>query len=263
MPAHVDILEQHDSLKRPLMLSLLAHGGLATIIVLYTSVGRGGVLFGNPHPLGGGGSAMITPVGKLPLPARGGPVNRLANDTESHVPLPPKPQPKAAPKPPPQDAISLHGRKQADRREQELIRRYQNYRAQPDVSNQIHSSVGTGLSSPMMGGRAGTGQIGMGPRSAFGYRFGWYRDLLEQKISEKWRTDDVDARIQYAPPVIVTFSIQRDGRVTDVRILQGSGNYSLDNSAKRAVFDSAPFQPLPQGFDQSSAQVEIWFQLKR
>ncbi len=31
----------------------------------------------------------ITPVSQIPLPARGGPMNPLANDTESQVPEPP------------------------------------------------------------------------------------------------------------------------------------------------------------------------------
>ena len=62
---------------------------------------------------------------------------------------------------------------------------------------------------------------------------------------------------------IVTFSIYRDGRAGDVRIVQSSGNPMVDISAQRAVLDASPFPPLPQGFERSSANIEFQFQLKR
>jgi protein TonB len=115
----------------------------------------------------------------------------------------------------------------------------------------------------MFGGVQGTGGVQMGTGGSFGNRFGAYRDLLEQRVGQKWRTDEVDSRIQSAPAVIVTFEIQRNGSATNVRILQGSGIRSLDYSALRAISDAAPFPPLPQGYERNSAQIEFWFQLKR
>ena len=103
----------------------------------------------------------------------------------------------------------------------------------------------------------------MGTSSAFGYRFGGYRDLIEQRVAQKWHTEDVDARIQTAPKAIVTFEIQSNGSIGNVRILQSSGNRALDYSAQRAIYEAAPFPPLPQGYERSSANIEIWFQLKR
>jgi protein TonB len=82
-------------------------------------------------------------------------------------------------------------------------------------------------------------------------------------VAQKWRTDDVDPRVQTAPPVIVTFDILNSGQIRNVRILQASGNRVLDYSAQRAVYDAAPFPPLPQGFERDTAQIEFWFQLKR
>jgi protein TonB len=162
------------------------------------------------------------------------------------------------------NAIPLRGRK-AQQQLAARAERAQQYRAQPDRPNQVYSSVGQALSSDMYGGRTGTtgGAVGVGPRGAFGQRFGWYRDLLEQRVGQKWRTDDVDARVQTAPPVIVTFDILRNGQIRDVRVLQASGNRALDFSAQRAVYEAAPFPPLPQGYERDSAQIEFWFQLKR
>jgi len=51
--------------------------------------------------------------------------------------------------------------------------------------------------------------------------------------------------------------------VRNLRVLQGSGNYALDTSARRAIMEAAPFQELPRDFERDEAQIEIWFQLKR
>jgi TonB family protein len=73
----------------------------------------------------------------------------------------------------------------------------------------------------------------------------------------------VDPAIKTAPPVVATFEISRDGSVRAVALLDKSGISSLDFSVQRAILDSNPFPPLPQGFDKDSAKVELWFELKR
>src|SRR4051812_5776914 len=95
MVARVDILEQRESLNMPLILSVAVHGGLFSLIALYTSLGQyGRVLWGNPHALGSGGAVAVQAVKQLPMPTRTGAANPVANDTESRVPQPPKPEPK-------------------------------------------------------------------------------------------------------------------------------------------------------------------------
>lgn len=266
MAGHVDILEQRDSLRAPLLISVVVHAGVFASIALFTSLGAKGFLWGDPHAVGGGNSVGITAVSQIPLPGRSGEQNPLANDTESRVPAPPKPQPKVV-KPPEPDAIPLRSRKSATPQPQPTRARTTapQYRAQPDRPNQLYSSSGQRLSSNMYGSPlSGTsGTVGVGPRGNFGQRYGWYSALLEQRVGQKWRTDEVDARVQTAPPVIITFEIMKDGSVRNVRILQGSGNRTLDYSAQRAVFEAAPFPPLPQDFERNSAQIEFWFQLKR
>lgn len=263
MAGHVDVLEQQESLRRPLLISVAVHAAVFSSLALFTSLGVKGVLWGDPHAVGGG-SVGITAVQQIPLPGRSGERNPLANDTESRVPAPPKPQPRKIAKPPEPDAIALRSRKSAQQERATRTRETaQQYRPQPDRSNQLYSGAGQRLSSNMYGSGGMSGTVGVGPRGAFGQRFGWYRDLLEQRVGQKWRTEEVDPRVQTAPPVIITFDIMRDGSVRNVRILQGSGNRTLDYSAQRAVFDAAPFPQLPPGYERDSAQIEFWFQLKR
>jgi protein TonB len=261
--AHVDILGQQESLRRPLLVSMTLHAALiATLAVQGFAGNRVRELWGNPNTLGGG-AVGITPVRQIPLPARGGPVNPLASDTESEVPEPPpaKRQAKRVVEPDP-TAIAIKGRsaaKQPPRRESLSAKSRLPISESP---NQMYSDAGRALSSPMVG-QTGSGGVGMGPGGVFGTRFGAYRDLLEQAVARRWRTGDVDPRLQTAPPVIVTFVIRRDGSTADVRLEQSSGNKALDYSAMRAVYEASPFPPLPQAYERSDARIEFWFQLKR
>jgi TonB family protein len=103
----------------------------------------------------------------------------------------------------------------------------------------------------------------VGTGAPFGTRFGAYALLLSERVAQKWRTDSVDSRIRTLPAAIVTFEIQRGGQVRNVRVVQSSGNVLLDNSAQRAIFEAAPFPPLPNAYEGNSAVIEFWFQLKR
>jgi protein TonB len=259
MPGHVDILDDQEAIWPMLVTSMLLHAALFGSIYGFNQAGER-MNWGDPHALGGG-SVGVQAVRQIPLPGRAGETNPLANDTQSRAPAPPKPQPKKAQTPPP-DSIELRGRNAPQRPPRRQTA--QDFRQRPERPNQVYSSTGQALASPMYGGMAGTmGRVGIGPRGSFGQRFGWYRDLLEQRVGQKWRTDDVDPRLQTAPPVIVTFDILRNGQVRSVRILQTSNNRALDYSALRAIGEAGPFPPLPPGFERDSAQIEFWFQLKR
>lgn len=263
MATHIDILEDRERLGKPFLASVALHACIFLLLAAQGMLkGRPAEVWGTPNSLGGS-SVGITPVNQIPLPARSGRVNPLASDTESRVPEPPpaKPEPKRAPEPDP-EAIAIRGRqtKQAPRRTP--ARRQPSKLPTKESQGQVYSDTGRALTSPMMG-QTGTGGVGIGRGGAFGSRFGWYRDLLERAIASKWRTDQVDPRLETAPPVVVTFVIQRDGSIGNVRVEQSSGNKALDYSALRAIYDASPFQPLPPGYGRSDASVEIYFQLQR
>lgn len=260
---HADILDRPESIGKPLVGSVVLHVALVTSLLLWGVVfSRHPADFGSPNS-GGFGSVAINPVKTIPLPARGGIVNPLANDTESAVPTPPpaaKAQHQA--KPEESDAIPIKGRSR--HKTAQVERSAQNtWRAkQTDRTNQLYSEAGPALVSPMVG-QAGSGGVGVGPSTPFGNRFGYYVDILKQRVAEKWHTGDVDARIRTAPPAIVVFDLQRDGSVRNVHIAQTSGNVALDFSAQRAIYDASPFPRLPDGYEHNDATVEFWFELRR
>jgi periplasmic protein TonB len=145
-----------------------------------------------------------------------------------------------------------------DRSAQNTWRAKQQY--QP---NQLYSQSGPALVSPMMG-QVGSGGVGVGQGTPFGNRFGNYVMILRQRVAEKWRTNDVDPRIHTLPtPAIVTFDLNRDGSVSNVRIAQSSGNPAMDYSAQRAIYDASPFPGLPAAYERNSANIEFWFELRR
>jgi periplasmic protein TonB len=262
MAAHIDILESRESLRKPLAWSMALHTCFFALVALQTMIGRGPrELWGNPNSLGGS-SVGITPVSQIPIPSRGGPVNRLASDTESSVPEPPeaKPQPRTRPEDDPA-AIAIRGR-EAEKRRQRMLAQQRSRLATPRTPGQLYSTEGRALSTPMLS-QSGSGGVGIGAGGAFGTRFGYYRDLLEQMVARRWRTNDVDPRLQTAPPVIVTFVIRRNGAASDIRLEQSSGNRALDYSALRAIHESAPFPPLPAGYERDDATIEFRFQLRR
>jgi len=242
------------------------HVAFFASIAIYVSMGaHAGLQWGSRNSIGSG-SVGVNAVKTIPLPSRAGLTNPLANDTQSRVPLPPKPaKPEPKKKEPEIDPDALPLKAHKSQRTPTYMRQqeYSQYRANEDHSNQLYSRSGQALTSNMYGQRTGAGGVQMGSAGAFGYRFGAYRDLIEQRVASKWRTDDIDPRIQTAPVAIVTFSIQRNGSVSNVRILQSSGNRALDYSAQRAIYEAGPFPPLPQGYERSSADIEIWFTLKR
>jgi protein TonB len=114
-------------------------------------------------------------------------------------------------------------------------------------------------------GMTGGGGISVGNNSMLGTRFGYYADLVKNKVASRWRTTDIDPRIRAANPVIVVFTIRRDGSVpgSSVRIQQSSGIPALDLSAQRAILEAAPFAQLPQEFSRNEAEIEFHFELRR
>jgi periplasmic protein TonB len=259
------ILDQREPLGKSLAGSIALHVSMVGVLLVSTWVEhRSRVQWGDPHG-GGVGSVAVNVVSHIPLPARSGPVNPVANDTQSRVQTPPpkaKPQPKM--KAPDADAIPIKSRNAAKRTSEAASAPNKFREKQQDLPNQVYSNAGQALVSNMYG-MTGGGGVNIGNSSPFGAQLGWYANLLRNQVASHWKTADVDPRLQTAPPVVVTFTIRRDGSVpaSSVRIAQRSGNAALDFSAQRAVLDAAPFRELPAEFPRSEADIEFVFELRR
>ena len=258
---HASILDEREPYSKPLIGSVALHAGVVAVLVAGSLIkGRTPDVWGGQESLGG--STVVSPVSRIPMIARSGEVNRVANDTESQVPqAPPQPKPAAKVKEPAPDAIPLKGR-DAKKTSRAAVNneRYRPY-TEPKP-NQVYSSTGSAMVSPMIG-TPGSGGVGVGRGMPLGDRFGAYAALLQQRIAQNWNTQDVDPRIHTAPPVIMNFTILRDGTIRDIRVKTSSGNIALDRSAERALYAVGKVEPLPAGYDRDQAVIEFWFELKR
>lgn len=57
----------------------------------------------------------------------------------------------------------------------------------------------------------------------------------------------------------ISFTIHRDGSITDAKIEQSSGNGTADRAALRAVLESSPLPPLPFGYNGTYLGVHLIF----
>lgn len=261
--AHADTFNGQEPLGKSFAASLALHASMVGVLL------TGPLLHPNSVEHWGdletaGGTVTVNPVAKIPMVARTGTVNPVANDTEAQVPqAPPEPKPKVVPKAkePEPDAIPLKSKTTPKRTWKVTPPPPERYRPTPPKANQVYSSTGSAMVSPMLGlpGAGGSGIRG----TSLGDRFGAYAALVQARVTEKWNQQDLDSRLRTAPPVIFTFTILRDGTIKDIRLKTSSGNVALDRSGERALYDVGRFDPLPAGYERDRADIEYWFVLKR
>jgi TonB family protein len=91
------------------------------------------------------------------------------------------------------------------------------------------------------------------------FPFAYYLELIQNKINQEWRSP---CSVMENKKVVVFFKILRDGQVKNISMEKGSGNFLLDQSALRAIWQSAPLPPLPQEYKKDFLNVHFRFELK-
>jgi protein TonB len=206
------------------------------------------------------GSVGISIVKTIPVPQKEAPENPLANDTDSVTPQAPAPvKMKAQVQAPEPKAIAI-----PDKVQKKISPKQQSASAyRPPVetyrANQVYSQTPQAASSPLYGMQGKSG-IDMGNASVLGDKCGAYADIMRDKIAGKWNRADVNATP--SDKAGVTFTIAKNGSVSDVKLSHPSGSFLLNQSAQRAVLDANPLPPLTAPCDRNEATVELWFQLQ-
>lgn len=251
---HPDLFDEREPLGKPFAGSLAIHAAVGGALLYAWIFHPQAEMFGDKQQ--SSGAVGVSVVKTIPIPAKQGRVNPLANDTQSVVPQAP-PKKKEVLKAPPPDpkAVKIPSKNALRKPVLEPAVKYV-YKPQELRPNQVYSDVAPALKSPNIG-MQGAGGVGLGQNTTLGTRFGAYTNLMRQRIGEKWNTAGMN---NDGKRVLVTFTIMRDGRVQDVRVAQASGNYTLDSSAQRAILEANPLPQLPREYEKDSAQVEIWFQ---
>ena len=85
-----------------------------------------------------------------------------------------------------------------------------------------------------------------------------YLGTMIQLIQRNWT-----AKQQVAGDTLVKYTIQRDGRLTNVEIERSSGYFALDQTAQRALLVTRQLPPLPPQFTESTLTVHLIFRYER
>lgn len=203
--------------------------------------GRGGPENGGANPLGGRPVQRAVPAQARPEPAR----TPAAKTPEMTVP---DRSPKARPKP----------------RETEP---WQSVPSAPeDARGRIpttgpeekfgSSFADTGVNGLAMG--LATGGAGTGASLDVGnFCCPDYLQVMARRITENW-----NSRQGVAGMTVMRFTIQRDGRITDIGTEQSAG-YVLDLAAQRALMSLGRLPSLPSAYTFPSLTVYLRFEYKR
>lgn len=87
---------------------------------------------------------------------------------------------------------------------------------------------------------------------------GEYLKILRQLIKGNWRIPAI-ARFEVAGVTGVAFNIHKDGRITDVELIKGSGYDPLDVSATNAITTTYQAPPLPDHVDEDPVPMKFAF----
>jgi TonB family protein len=231
------------------MLSLVAHGAILAALVLVAPAWRGTQtaprevmqisLSGSVGPQTGG----LTPIA-------GRPIQQVA-DTEARAPVRPPaarepemtaPAPSVRSKPPVQNPVNTRGRTPTTGPETQKG---------SAISDTGAKGAGFGLSS---GGGQGTGaQLDVG-----NFCCPEYLVTMQQLIKRNWNEKQTNGG-----EVIVKFTIQRTGMISDIVLERSSGFAALDLESQRALSLTRQLPPLPAQFPDSTLTVHLSFQYQR
>jgi protein TonB len=251
-----------ESLRSSLLASVVAHAVLSALMLGWGLLhfGRGGG-WGNPWEKGS--SARVQAVASLPgvplpSPMRVTP-NTVANENPGlyQTEPPPLPVPEIAQQIPKfKDAVKPEENKRINKRIQK-----QDLTPPP---NAVPFGEGghPAVSYNQFTTAAGEAGISFGEGN-FGDRYGWYVDAIRTRISGNWLLSTISPNLMSAPRVFVSFDILRDGSITNIRLVQSSGNPEVDRSTQRAIEASNPLGPLPSDYSGSRVSVNFYFDFRR
>jgi protein TonB len=256
----IPVIRRDDALGGDFARSLLLHGSFVAVVFLCAWIAaRTGKSWGDASATAG--AVQATMVDAIPLPPRQ-PTDQdsyLSTETVSAAPI--TSTAKTVETPPP-DAVPITTKtppkplKTADKTTPPPPLHPQPITPDPTKA-QSGESTGIRAAISSLQTRAGTTNI-QPTDAAFGARFAYYVQQITQKVAAQWYTNMLDPQAA-GHRVYITFQVQRDGTPTNVRIAQRSGDFTLDQTALKAVQRIDTFGPLPEAYTGSHIEVTYFF----
>jgi len=253
-------------LKKYLSYSVFFHVGLTVLMLAGAWLQRTGDNWGG---IGAGGDSSVKV--NLVAPSAGIPMPPTINPTESQVVDPTKglnvEDPKPKPPEPMNDAVKIPKfEKEKPLPPSKKSKVFEN--KQPPPENAVPYGKGGQMNlpsgyapspGPLNGGVAATGQGG----GDFAARYAWYVEAVRRAVNQNWMQNTIDPGVRAArrAKTTMTFTINRDGTVRNIRLSESSGNRSMDDSAQRALLSIDHFPALPSDYSGSYVDVTFDFDL--
>jgi len=211
---------------------VLAVGAIVLPVLLpHEPLLKVGTVFAVPLPRGGGGSPAAEPATPAPEPP--------APKTEAPVE---KPKIQKPPKEEKRTGLpDLNAKTASGRKTPEPVR-----------AGAASSGTGTGSVTPGLA----LGPVGPGVPGGTDVSGDWYLAGVQRRIWTVWMSQ---IKPETPNEAIVAFTIQADGSLTDVRLVQSSGISLVDFAAQRAVQSAAPFAPLPRDYGTNRITIQAVF----
>ncbi|MGH9458552.1 MAG: energy transducer TonB [Thermoanaerobaculia bacterium] len=141
--------------------------------------------------------------------------------------------------------------------ETEAVEASVNWRAAIRNMGRVPSTGGAG---GRLGGEAGFAESGPISFETKWYDWGPYAAHMVARIRLHWYENMPEViRLGLEGVVVIRFTIERSGQITDVTILQSSGVPPFDFAARKAIELSSPLNPLPADFPEPSERVTAAF----
>jgi TonB family protein len=129
-----------------------------------------------------------------------------------------------------------------------------------EVKGPIGGSDGPDFGSSGSGGERGLAEQGPLSFETSWYDWGPYAQSMVSKIRVNWYANMPQLiRTGIGGVATIRFTIQRDGRITDIILLKSSGHPPYDFAARKAIELSSPLQPLPADFPNRDERVTAMF----
>lgn len=197
------------------------------------------------------GSIQASIVSAIPLPPRAQPMEHSVLTSENVSPAAEeKPKEATAPPPKPTDVLIKKPETKPPPvkpapREAEAVKHPQPAQPTPKATSGDNA---TQLPQATAQATNGTATITVQNRT-FGDRYAYYLRGVSNTCARNYNQNQfsVDPRASEGKSVSITFDIQRDGSVANLRVARSSGSPTLDNAAKRAVLEVDSFGQLPEG----------------
>jgi periplasmic protein TonB len=250
------------SLKKYVFRSVIFHVLLCAAVLSASYLERRGAGWGGVGGQLGGTKVNLVSSAGIPMPRESAVTESKAVDPtkslhkEDPKPLPPEPQTAATP--------IQKFEKEKPLPPSRKTRTLENKTVEADNAVPGHGGtpdLPTGFSQTP-GPSSGTSVQGQGGGD-FGGRYPWYVDAVRTRVQQSWDQSTIEPAVRAArrAHTVVTFRINANGSISNIRVSQSSGNSSMDYSAQRALQSIDAFRPLPNDYMGTYVDVTFDFDL--